>query len=75
MAVPNLWRTKKQRYNLQGEICVHCSSAVFPPREVCPYCGEVMAAISTTPDGEQIVALGLAQLTSQFAPAGAAGDD
>lgn len=39
MAVPNLWRTKNQRYRLQGEICPACSNAVFPPRQVCPRCG------------------------------------
>ena len=38
MAVPNLWRTKKQRYSLQGEICPACQNALFPPRQVCPYC-------------------------------------
>lgn len=38
MAIPNLWRTKKQRYSLQGDVCVHCERAVFPPREVCPHC-------------------------------------
>lgn len=38
MAVPNLWRTKQQRYRLQAEICLHCEQAIFPPREVCPHC-------------------------------------
>lgn len=42
MAVPNLWRTKKQRYFLQSETCSACSQAVFPPREICPYCGHSM---------------------------------
>ena len=42
MAVPNLWRTKNQRYRLQGEICPACSNAVFPPRQVCPRCGSSM---------------------------------
>ncbi len=42
MAVPNLWRTKKQRYSLQSEICPTCSQAVFPPREICPYCSHAM---------------------------------
>ena len=42
MAVPNLWRTKKQRYSLQGEMCPACSQAVFPPREICPHCGRSM---------------------------------
>jgi predicted amidophosphoribosyltransferase len=43
MAIPNLWRTKKQRYSLQGDVCVHCARAVFPPREVCPHCHKPMA--------------------------------
>jgi uncharacterized OB-fold protein len=38
MAVPNLWRTKKQRYSLQAEICPVCTNAIFPPREHCPHC-------------------------------------
>ena len=44
MAIPNLWRTKKQRYSLQGELCVHCTQAVFPPREICPHCHKPMSA-------------------------------
>ena len=44
MAVPTLWRTKQQRYNLVGEKCPACTSAVFPPRKVCPHCGETMSA-------------------------------
>ena len=44
MAVPTLWRTKQQRYNLVGEKCPACTSAVFPPRKVCPHCGQTMAA-------------------------------
>ena len=42
MAVPNMWRTQKQRYNLQGEVCPKCASAIFPPRKVCPQCGSLM---------------------------------
>jgi len=44
MAIPNMWRTKKQRYSLQGEICPTCTSAIFPPRSVCPHCGSAMDA-------------------------------
>lgn len=32
-------RYKKQRYDLVGEICPHCEGAIFPPRDVCPFCG------------------------------------
>ena len=39
MAIPILWRTTKERYNLQGEVCPECERAVFPPRRLCPYCG------------------------------------
>lgn len=34
------WRLKKQRYNLVGEICRHCETKIFPPRDVCPNCGD-----------------------------------
>ena len=44
MAVPVMWRTQKQRYSLQAEVCPHCTNAVFPPRTVCPYCKQPMQA-------------------------------
>ncbi len=40
MEVPRHWRLKQQRYALVGEVCPHCDSKIFPPRDVCPYCGE-----------------------------------
>lgn len=40
MDIPRHWRLKKQRYNLVGEICEHCDAKVFPPRDICPECGE-----------------------------------
>jgi rRNA maturation protein Nop10 len=43
MGIPVLWRTKKARYSLQGEICPECEQAVFPPRRLCPYCGRAAA--------------------------------
>jgi len=46
MAIPNMWRTKKQRYSLQGDVCRHCERAVFPPREICPHCHKPMQAES-----------------------------
>ena len=42
MAVPTLWRSKRQRYDLLGEKCPACSSALFPPRRICPHCGQDM---------------------------------
>jgi hypothetical protein len=45
MAVPILWRTKRQRYSLRGEVCPECARAVFPPREICPYCNQAMDAL------------------------------
>lgn len=47
MAVPNLWRTKEQRYRLQGDICPACSNTVFPPKRVCPHCHHGAVAVST----------------------------
>jgi len=40
MEVPRHWRLKQQRYSLTGEICPHCESKIFPPRDICPTCGE-----------------------------------
>lgn len=40
MEIPRHWRLKKQRYGLVGEECPHCSVKIFPPRDVCPNCGE-----------------------------------
>ena len=40
MEIPRHWRLKKQRYGLVGEVCPHCDSKIFPPRDVCPECGE-----------------------------------
>ena len=39
MEIPRHWRLKQQRYALVGEVCPHCQSKIFPPRDVCPYCG------------------------------------
>lgn len=44
MAIPNLWRTKKQRYSLQGAQCPACQHTFFPPRQVCPHCSHDTAA-------------------------------
>jgi hypothetical protein len=40
MDIPRHWRLKKQRYSLTGEVCDHCDAKLFPPRDVCPECGE-----------------------------------
>ncbi len=39
MEIPRHWRLKSQRYQLVGEVCPHCESKIFPPRDVCPECG------------------------------------
>lgn len=39
MENPRHWRLRKQRYGLVGEVCPHCNEKIFPPRDVCPYCG------------------------------------
>jgi len=40
MEISNHWRVKQQRYSLVGEVCPHCESKIFPPRDICPDCGE-----------------------------------
>jgi uncharacterized OB-fold protein len=39
MEISRHWRLRKQRYGLVGEVCPHCDSKLFPPRDVCPDCG------------------------------------
>jgi uncharacterized OB-fold protein len=39
MENPRHWRLKQQRYALVGEVCPHCDGKIFPPRDICPYCG------------------------------------
>jgi len=41
MAIPNIWRTKNERYQLQGTICGNCSTPIFPARHTCPNCSKV----------------------------------
>ena len=40
MEIPRHWRLRKQRYALVGEVCEHCDAKLFPPRDICPECGE-----------------------------------
>ena len=40
MEIPRHWRLRKQRYGLIGEVCPHCDAKLFPPRDVCPECGQ-----------------------------------
>ncbi|MGH2582968.1 MAG: Zn-ribbon domain-containing OB-fold protein [Anaerolineales bacterium] len=40
MDIPRHWRLKKQRYALVGEVCGNCDAKLFPPRDICPVCGE-----------------------------------
>ena len=49
MAVPILWRNRRQRYSLEGEVCSACERAVFPPRQVCPYCSRERQEESLAP--------------------------
>ena len=40
MEVSRHWRLKQQRYSLVGEVCPSCEHKIFPPRDICPECGE-----------------------------------
>ena len=37
-SIANLWRTKHQRYRLQGAVCLDCGQVSFPPRVHCLAC-------------------------------------
>lgn len=40
MEIPRNWRLRAQRYALVGEECDHCHTKIFPPRDICPDCGQ-----------------------------------
>jgi uncharacterized OB-fold protein len=40
MEISRHWRLRQQRYALVGEVCPHCDAKLFPPRDVCPECGQ-----------------------------------
>jgi hypothetical protein len=40
MEIPRHWRLNQQRYGLIGEVCPHCETKIFPPRDICPTCGQ-----------------------------------
>lgn len=76
MAVPNLWRTQKQRYSLQAEICPHCSNAVFPPRAVCPYCKRAASASAASKvEGFTVAFAAPAAVMAAASAVAVAGDD
>lgn len=39
MSIPSYWRSRQQRLGLVGEVCPTCKAKLFPPRDICPYCG------------------------------------
>jgi uncharacterized OB-fold protein len=47
MDIPRHWRLRKQRYALVGEVCEHCDTKLFPPRDLCPECGEEAKTLYT----------------------------
>lgn len=40
MAIPTVWRTKKERYSLAGAVCPTCQTTMFPPRKQCLHCSQ-----------------------------------
>ena len=75
MAVPNLWRTQKQRYSLHGAVCAHCSSAVFSPREICPHCHRPMQATALATAAQSGAAFAFPTVTAQPMLTAVMGDD
>ena len=40
MQIPRFWRLRNQRLRLEGSNCGGCGKLHYPPRLVCPDCGE-----------------------------------
>ncbi len=47
MDISRHWRLRKQRYGLVGEVCPHCEAKLFPPRDICPECGDEAKTLYT----------------------------
>ena len=47
MDIARNWRLRRQRYALEGEQCDHCRGYIFPPRDICPHCGEEARSAKT----------------------------
>jgi len=74
MAVPNVWRTKEQRYRLQGEVCQSCQRATFPPKRLCPHC-HADAATPLVAEGAQPYGYAMLFDMSPIKELNVAGDD
>lgn len=37
---PQILEESKTKYSLVGEVCGNCDKKIFPPRDVCPNCGQ-----------------------------------
>lgn len=48
--ISRMWRIRKQRLDLVGEVCPHCDHKIFPPRDVCPNCGDEAEEQFTFPE-------------------------
>lgn len=63
------WRNKQQRYGLVGEVCPHCEHKIFPPRDVCPYCGDearsTIQAVALDETGDTTRALAMRNQVSE----------
>ncbi|MBK8048664.1 MAG: hypothetical protein IPK16_16995 [Anaerolineales bacterium] len=75
MAIPNHWRTKKQRYSLHGDVCMHCQQAVFPPRGVCPHCHRPMHGAAQESQPVLAVNFAFPTVSAQQAMPAVVGDD
>ncbi len=68
MDIPRHWRLKKQRYSLTGEVCDHCDAKLFPPRDICPECGEEEVVIPKIEELHGVIAKSISKRPGQLQP-------
>lgn len=54
MHIAQNWRLNGQRYALKGTKCENCQRAIFPPREVCPYCASIEAKAQAASNAQPV---------------------
>ena len=74
MAIPTVWRTKKQRCSLAGAVCPTCYTTMFPPRKQCLHCSHATTTQAAGAHGEEYHYFMVFDL-AQPVEAAVAGDD
>jgi len=65
MSIPRNWRLQQQRYRFAGKMCERCNKVIFPTRNVCPECDDMVQTSLFSPgfpvETAQLVSVSIGQ--------------